>query len=45
MGLSFNTATGAIAGIPEEAGEFPLTVQVTDALGGVAVENLTLKIR
>jgi hypothetical protein len=44
-GLSFNTATGAITGIPEQAGEFPLTVQVTDALGGVAVETLTLKIK
>jgi Putative Ig domain len=44
-GLSFNTTTGAITGIPTQAGEFPLTVQVTDALGGIAVENLTLKIK
>jgi hypothetical protein len=44
-GLSFNPATGAITGIPAEAGEFPLTVQVTDALGGVDAENLTLKIK
>jgi hypothetical protein len=44
-GLSFNTATGAITGIPTQAGMFPLTVQVTDVLGGVAVETLTLKIR
>jgi Putative Ig domain/PQQ-like domain len=44
-GLSFNTATGVITGIPAQAGEFPLTVQVTDALGGVDVEILTLKIR
>jgi hypothetical protein len=44
-GLSFNTTTGAITGIPEQAGTFPLTVQVTDALSGVDVENLTLKIR
>jgi len=44
-GLSFNTATGAITGIPTQAGEFPLTVQVTDALGGVDAENLTLKIK
>ena len=43
--LNFNTATGAITGIPTQAGEFPLTVQVTDALGGVEVENLTLRIR
>ena len=44
-GLSFNTATGALTGIPTQAGEFPLTVQVTDALGGVDAENLTLKIK
>ena len=44
-GLNFNTATGALTGIPTQAGEFPLTVQVTDALGGVDAENLTLKIR
>ena len=44
-GLSFNTVTGAITGVPTQAGEFPLTVQVTDALGGGAVENLTLKIK
>jgi hypothetical protein len=44
-GLGFNTATGAITGIPTQAGEFPLTVQVTDALAGVDAENLTLKIR
>jgi hypothetical protein len=43
-GLSFNTATGAITGIPVEAGTFPLTVQVTDALGGVDAANLTLTI-
>jgi hypothetical protein len=44
-GLNFNTTTGAITGIPTQAGEFPLTVQVTDALGGVDVENLTLRIK
>jgi hypothetical protein len=44
-GLSFNAVTGAITGTPTQEGEFPFTVQVTDALGGVAVENLTLKIR
>jgi hypothetical protein len=45
MGLSFNSATGAITGIPTQAGTFPLTVQVTDALGGVDTANLTLTIR
>ena len=44
-GLSFNTATGAITGIPSQAGEFPLTVQVTDALGGVDAENLVLTVK
>ena len=44
-GLSFNTTTGVITGGPTQAGEFPLTVQVTDALGGVDAENVTLKIK
>jgi Putative Ig domain len=43
-GLSFNTTTGAITGIPTQAGKFPLTVQVSDALGGVDAENLTLTV-
>jgi len=45
MGLNFNVATGAITGIPEEAGVFPLTVQVTDALGGIAAVALTLTVK
>jgi hypothetical protein len=45
MGLSFNNATGAITGIPTESGQFPLTVQVTDDLGGVAAVNPTLTIQ
>ena len=44
-GLSFNTATGAITGIPAQAGTFPLTVQVTDALGGLDAENVTLTVK
>jgi hypothetical protein len=44
-GLSFNTATGAITGIPTQAGTFPFAVQVTDALGGVDAENLTLTVK
>jgi hypothetical protein len=44
-GLSFNTASGSFTGIPIQEGEFLFTVQASDALGGVAVENLTLKIR
>ncbi len=44
-GLSFETSTGAITGSPTQAGEFPFTVQATDALGGVDVENVTLRIQ
>jgi Putative Ig domain len=44
-GLSLNTATGAITGVPAQAGTFPLTVQVTDALGGVDAESLMLTIK
>jgi hypothetical protein len=44
-GLSFNSATGTITGIPTQAGTFPLTVQVTDALGGVDAESLTLTVK
>jgi hypothetical protein len=44
-GLSFNTATGALTGIPTESGTFPLTVQVTDAFGGVDAGDLTLTIK
>jgi hypothetical protein len=43
--LSFNSATGALTGIPTQAGTFPLTVQVTDALGGVDAETVTLTIK
>ena len=44
-GLSLNSATGALTGVPTQAGTFPLTVQVTDALGGVDAENLTLTVK
>jgi len=44
-GLNLDSVTGVIAGIPTQAGAFPLTVQVIDALGGVDAANLTLKIR
>jgi Putative Ig domain len=44
-GLSFNSATGALTGTPTESGTFPLTVQVTDALGGVDAESLTLTVK
>ncbi len=44
-GLLFNTETGTITGVPAQAGTFPLTVQVTDALGGVDAGDLTLTVR
>ena len=44
-GLSFDSSAGVISGIPSEAGEFPLTVQVIDGLGGTDSENLTLTIK
>ena len=45
IGLSFDRTTGAITGVPTQAGTFPITVQVTDALGGVDAANVTLRIR
>jgi hypothetical protein len=44
-GLNFDTSTGAIMGVPVQAGDFPLTVQVIDALGGVDLETFTLRIK
>jgi hypothetical protein len=44
-GLSFDSSTGAIFGVPMQVGEFLLTVQVTDALGGVDTGTVTLRIK
>src|SRR5207244_9684918 len=35
-GLTLNPATGAITGIPTDAGNFPFTAQVVDSAGAVA---------
>jgi len=43
-GLTLQSATGKIAGIPTQTGVFNLTFQVTDPLGGQAQKNLTLTI-
>jgi endo-1,4-beta-xylanase len=43
-GLSLNAATGKISGPPTSAGSSVITVQVTDALGGVDQQQLTLTI-
>jgi hypothetical protein len=44
-GLTLNSSTGAITGIPTQTGTFNLTFQVTDPLGGQAQKNLTLTIK
>lgn len=43
-GLTLNSSTGAITGTPTSTtyGNFPITIRVTDALGGVANLNATL---
>lgn len=44
-GLSLQSATGTITGLPTQTGVFNLTFQVTDPLGGQAHKNLPLTIR
>ncbi len=43
-GLTLNSSTGAITGIPTQAGPFILRFRITDPLGGQAQKNLTLTI-
>jgi hypothetical protein len=43
-GLSLNTATGAITGVPRAAGAFPLSFAVTDAAGQRATVPATVRI-
>jgi uncharacterized protein YhjY with autotransporter beta-barrel domain len=42
-GISLNTSTGLISGIPTETGTFPVTVGVTNA-GGSATKGVTITI-
>jgi hypothetical protein len=44
-GLTLNSLTGAIAGIPAESGTFDLTFHVSDPVGGIAETALTLTIK
>lgn len=44
-GLSFDTATGRITGIPTAAGDTDLTFRVADTLGGGAQKTLTLAVK
>ncbi len=43
-GLTIDSNTGEIGGLPTTAGTFPFTVQVTDDLGDTATANLTIDI-
>lgn len=43
-GLTLNSSTGAITGIPTSAGTFSFTVKVTDASGQSATKSLSLTI-
>jgi len=43
-GLSLNTASGLISGTPTSVGSSTFTVQVKDAAGNVATQNLTLAV-
>jgi hypothetical protein len=43
-GLSLNTSTGAITGLPISVGTFAFTAQVTDSAGAVATKGLQIQI-
>lgn len=42
--LTLNSATGAITGIPTQAGSYPYTAQVTDSLGVTAINSCAIII-
>lgn len=44
-GITLDSATGEITGVPMETGTFPLTFQVTDNLGGTDPQDLTLVVK
>jgi hypothetical protein len=43
-GLSLDSATGVISGMPTQKGSFSFTVQVTDAAGSQASQQFTIKV-
>jgi uncharacterized repeat protein (TIGR01451 family) len=43
-GVSLNSGSGVLSGTPSQAGTFPLTVEVTDADGQSATEQVTLVV-
>ena len=43
-GLSLNTSSGAISGIPTATGAFSITTQITDAAAGTATQVLGLNV-
>lgn len=43
-GLTLSVTTGVISGTPTAAGDFPFTIQVTDAAGQTASQSLTISI-
>ncbi len=43
-GLSLDSATGEISGLPSETGQFFFTVAVRDSLGSEAVRSLSLRV-
>jgi hypothetical protein len=45
QGLSLNSSTGLISGVPTEIGIFDLVFEVSDSLGGVIATPLTLTIK
>ncbi len=45
VGIRLDTKTGVLSGKPRTAGTFPLTVTVTDKLGGTSEQALTLLVK
>jgi len=43
-GLTLNSSTGAISGLPSSSGSFKFTVQVTDSASGTATKQFTLNV-
>jgi peptide/nickel transport system substrate-binding protein len=43
-GLNFDPSNGKLSGIPQASDTFPITLTVTDTLGGSAAKRLSLKV-